>query len=103
MTETMASSDTILDLRSVSKSYGEKLAVNDVSLQIPRGSIYGFLGPNGAGKTTTIRSIMGIILPDAGEILFEGRHMDAVARDRVGYLHEAAGLYRYTKTVDQLP
>jgi ABC-2 type transport system ATP-binding protein len=92
----------ILTLRGVTKSYGEVQAATDVDLEIPRGSIYGFLGPNGAGKTTTIRSIMNIILPDRGEILFAGRPLDADLRDRIGYLPEERGLYRKMKTVDQL-
>jgi ABC-2 type transport system ATP-binding protein len=73
-----------------------------VSLEIPRGSIYGFLGPNGAGKTTTIRSIMNIILPDSGEILLAGKPLDMALRDRIGYLPEERGLYRKMKCQDQL-
>jgi ABC-2 type transport system ATP-binding protein len=92
----------ILELRNVAKSYGDVQAVKDVSLTIPRGSVYGFLGPNGAGKTTTIRSIMNIVIPDGGEILFDGRPLDRVALDRVGYLPEERGLYRKMKCVDQL-
>jgi ABC-2 type transport system ATP-binding protein len=79
----------ILTLRGVSKFYGEVKAARDVNLEIPRGSIYGFLGPNGAGKTTTIRSIMNIILPDEGEVLFAGRELDADLRDRIGYKRRA--------------
>jgi ABC-2 type transport system ATP-binding protein len=92
----------LLSLRNVCKSYGEKRAVHDVSLEIPRGSIYGFLGPNGAGKTTTIRSIMNIILPDSGEILLAGKPLDMALRDRIGYLPEERGLYRKMKCQDQL-
>lgn len=92
----------ILSLRSVSKSYGPVKAVADVSLDIPRGSIYGFLGPNGAGKTTTLRAIMNIILPDTGEILLAGRSLDRDLLDRIGYLPEERGLYRKMKCVDQL-
>jgi ABC-2 type transport system ATP-binding protein len=92
----------LLSLRNVCKSYGEKRAVHNVSLEIPRGSIYGFLGPNGAGKTTTIRSIMNIILPDSGEILLAGKPLDMALRDRIGYLPEERGLYRKMKCQDQL-
>ena len=92
----------ILSVRSVSKAYGSVQAVDDVSLEIPRGSIYGFLGPNGAGKTTTIRVIMNIILPDRGEIYFAGQPMTLHLRDRFGYLPEERGLYRKMKCVDQL-
>lgn len=92
----------LLTLKSVSKSYGQTRAVDDVNLAIPRGSIYGFLGPNGAGKTTTIRSIMNIILPDQGDILLAGQPMDTTTRDRIGYLPEERGLYRKMKCLDQL-
>ena len=92
----------LLSLRHVCKSYGDKRAVDDVSLEVPRGSIYGFLGPNGAGKTTTIRAIMNIILPDAGEILLAGSPLDGSRRDFVAYLPEERGLYRKMKCVDQL-
>ena len=86
--------DSILSLRAIGKSYGSVRAVNDVSLEIPRGAIYGFLGPNGAGKTTTIRIIMNIILPDTGEVLYDGRPLGPRLRDRIGYLPEERGLYR---------
>ncbi|MFO7608193.1 MAG: ATP-binding cassette domain-containing protein [Candidatus Krumholzibacteriia bacterium] len=94
--------EPILTLRGVTKHYGEKRAAHDVNLAIPRGSIYGFLGPNGAGKTTTIRSIMNIILPDAGEILLAGRRLDRSLSDHIGYLPEERGLYRKMKCRDQL-
>ena len=94
--------EPILSLRSISKSFGRVKAVQDVSLEIPRGSIYGFLGPNGAGKTTTIRCIMNIILPDSGEVLFAGQPLSGALRDRIGYLPEERGLYRKMKVSDQL-
>jgi len=92
----------LLTLDRVCKSYGDKRAVRDVSLAVPRGSIYGFLGPNGSGKTTTIRSIMNIILPDSGTISFDGRPLNLGLRDRIGYLPEERGLYRKMKCLDQL-
>jgi ABC-2 type transport system ATP-binding protein len=94
--------EPILVLRGVSKRYDGVQAAQDVSLSIPRGSIYGFLGPNGAGKTTTIRSVMGIILPDKGEILLDGRPISMQMRDRIGYLPEERGLYRKMRCLDQL-
>jgi ABC-2 type transport system ATP-binding protein len=97
-----AGSGTVLSLRHIGKRYGEIQAVKDVSLDIPRGAIYGFLGPNGAGKTTTIRSIMDIIPPDEGEILFDGRPLTRDMLDRIGYLPEERGLYRKMKCVEQL-
>jgi ABC-2 type transport system ATP-binding protein len=92
----------VLTLQGVTKTYGDKRAADNVCLSIPRGCIYGFLGPNGAGKTTTIRSIMKIILPDAGEILLAGRPLDDAMRDRIGYLPEERGLYRKMTCLDQL-
>ena len=94
--------DVVLSLRHIGKSYGQVRAVDDVSLDIPRGAIYGFLGPNGAGKTTTIRSIMGIVPPDEGEILFDGSPLTRARLDHIGYLPEERGLYRKMKCVDQL-
>lgn len=97
-----AGDGAILSLRHIGKSYGQVRAVVDVSLDIPRGAIYGFLGPNGAGKTTTIRSIMDIVPPDEGEILFDGRPLCRPLLDRIGYLPEERGLYRKMKCVEQL-
>jgi len=94
--------ETILSLHGVSKSYGTTRAVQDVNLEIPRGSIYGFLGPNGAGKTTTIRGIMRIVLPDTGTIEMMGRPLRGALLDRIGYLPEERGLYRKMKCVEQL-
>ena len=92
----------LLSVQGVFKSYGNVEAVKGVSLEIPRGSIYGFLGPNGAGKSTTIRITMGIILPDRGEVTFAGQPLAGALRDRIGYLPEERGLYRKMKCVDQL-
>ena len=84
-----------IDIRNVAKRYDAHVAVRDLSLVIPRGSVYGLLGPNGAGKTTTIRMILGIIEPDSGTISVLGSaHRDRSIQDRVGYLPEERGLYR---------
>jgi ABC-2 type transport system ATP-binding protein len=83
-----------IEIRSVSKKFGEHQAVSDVSLEVPAGSIYGFIGPNGSGKTTTIRMILNIILPDSGEISVFGERSTTAARDEVGYLPEERGLYK---------
>jgi len=93
---------TLLHLEGVNKAYGDKQAVRDVTLEIPRGSIYGFLGPNGAGKTTTIRGIMRIVLPDSGTITMAGRPLQGRLLDSIGYLPEERGLYRKMKCLDQL-
>jgi ABC-2 type transport system ATP-binding protein len=88
-------SDLAIDIRNVVKRYEDHLAVRDLSLQVPRGSVYGLLGPNGAGKTTTIRMILDIILPDSGSInLFGVANTAAGVMDRVGYLPEERGLYK---------
>jgi ABC-2 type transport system ATP-binding protein len=83
-----------IEIRHVTKQFGAVVAVNDLTLEVPEGSIYGFIGPNGSGKTTTIRMIMNIILPDAGEIAVLGRPNAALARDEIGYLPEERGLYK---------
>ncbi len=83
-----------LHLENVRKEYDGKVAVNNLSLEVPQGVICGIIGPNGAGKTTTIRMIMNIIAPDSGRILFNGREVDDTFRNRVGYLPEERGLYK---------
>jgi ABC-2 type transport system ATP-binding protein len=87
--------DPALDIRGVSKRYADHVAVRDLSLTVPRGTVYGLLGPNGAGKTTTIRMILNIIAPDTGTIAVLGRsHRDPGVLDRLGYLPEERGLYK---------
>jgi ABC-2 type transport system ATP-binding protein len=81
-------------LSGVTKAYEAVRAVDDLTLEVPRGSIYGFIGPNGSGKTTTIRMIMNILMPDRGEIEVLGERSTHAARDRVGYLPEERGLYK---------
>ncbi len=85
--------DAVL-LDSVHKSFGEVQAVNNLSVRVPTGSIYGFLGPNGAGKTTTLRMIMNIIRPDSGGIEIFGNSSVEGAKSRIGYMPEERGLYR---------
>jgi ABC-2 type transport system ATP-binding protein len=88
-------SDLAIDIRNVVKRYEEHVAVRDLSLQVPTGSVYGLLGPNGAGKTTTIRMILDIIAPDSGTIsLFGQPHTTLGVLNRVGYLPEERGLYK---------
>lgn len=83
-----------LTLSHVTKRFGSFTAVDDLSLNIPTGSIYGFIGPNGAGKTTTIRMVMSIFYPDAGEITVLGNSQPEAVKDRLGYLPEEKGLYK---------
>src|SRR5690606_30814725 len=86
--------DKVLELENVTKRFGDFTAVSDVSLAIPRGSIYGFLGPNGAGKTTTIRMIFDILKPTSGRITILGAPSALKVRPRIGYLPEEKGLYK---------
>ena len=83
-----------IEIRAITKTFGTHRAVDDVSLDVPMGSIYGFIGPNGSGKTTTIRMIMNIILPDRGDISVMGTRSSGAARDDVSYLPEERGLYK---------
>ena len=83
-----------IEIRGVSKTFGSHRAVNNLTIEVPEGSIYGFIGPNGSGKTTTIRMIMNIILPDSGQITVLGQQTSGAARDAVGYLPEERGLYK---------
>ena len=91
-----------VQIDQVTKSFGETIAVNDLSLEVPQGSIYGFIGPNGSGKTTTLRMIMRIYFPDQGHIRVLGEERLAAANDRVGYLPEERGLYKQMKVRDVL-
>lgn len=88
---------SILTLDHVYKSFNSVHAVQDLSLDLPPGIIFGLLGPNGAGKTTTIRMIMDIIIPDKGKILIMDELNSQKMRDQVGYLPEERGLYRKMK------
>jgi ABC-2 type transport system ATP-binding protein len=84
-----------IDIQHVRKTFDEHVAVSDLSLQVPQGSVYGLLGPNGAGKTTTIRMILDIIRPDQGTItLFGKSSLDPAVRNNIGYLPEERGLYK---------
>ncbi len=92
----------VLELSDVTKSYGSFKAVDSLTFATEKGSIFGLLGPNGAGKTTTIRMIMTIILPDNGEILFNGDKITIKALHNIGYLPEERGLYPKMKILDVL-
>src|SRR5215218_1116242 len=88
-------SDLAIDIRNVGKRYDQHVAVSDLTLAVPQGSVYGLLGPNGAGKTTTIRMILNIIVPDSGTITLLGSpHRENGITDRIGYLPEERGLYK---------
>jgi len=85
---------SIVEIQNVTKTYGTHRAVDELSLMVPEGSLYGFIGPNGSGKTTTIRMILRIIYPDSGDIQVLGDASASAANDRLGYLPEERGLYK---------
>src|ERR1700756_5635927 len=91
-----------VQIHQVTKSFGEHVAVKDLSLEVPEGTVYGFIGPNGSGKTTTLRMIMRILHPDSGEIRVLGETRLGAANDRVGYRPEERGLYKQMKVRDLL-
>jgi ABC-2 type transport system ATP-binding protein len=91
----------ILEVSKVVKRYGDYVALNEVSLTIPKGSIYGLLGPNGAGKTSLIRIINQITLPDSGEIILDGEKLQPQHIQHIGYLPEERGLYSSMKVGEQ--
>ncbi len=94
--------ENAIELEGVTKAFGRFKAVDGLSLEVPKGSMFGLLGPNGAGKTTTIRMIMNITAPDSGEIRILGHPMDRKTQNRIGYLPEERGLYRKMKVIDHL-
>ena len=91
----------IIECKNVSKSFGEKVALDNVSVEIPKGKIFGLLGPNGAGKTTLIRIINRITIPNSGTVLFDGRPITQDDVEKIGYLPEERGLYRKMKVGEQ--
>ena len=91
----------MIECRQVCKSFGEKVALDHVSLEIPEGGIFGLLGPNGAGKTTLIRIINRITIPNGGEVLFRGAPITQEDVEKIGYMPEERGLYRKMKVGDQ--
>ncbi|CAN1540128.1 COG4152 ABC-type uncharacterized transport system, ATPase component [Flavobacteriaceae bacterium] len=92
---------TILEVNKVVKKYGDYTALNEVSLTVPKGSIYGLLGPNGAGKTSLIRIINQITMPDSGEIILDGEKLQPKHIQYIGYLPEERGLYKTMKVGEQ--
>lgn len=86
---------------NITKKFGDYTALNSVSIDIPQGKIFGLLGPNGAGKTTLIRILNRITMPDSGEIIFNGRAMESLDTEQLGYLPEERGLYKKMKVGEQ--
>lgn len=93
---------SILSLNKVTKSYQNKIAVNEVTLDMPEGTIFGMLGPNGAGKTSLIRIITTITKADSGSVFFDGKPISAESAEKIGYMPEERGLYKKMKVGEQL-
>jgi len=93
--------DNLLVTNSVSKNFGDFKALNNVSIEVPTGSIFGLLGPNGAGKTTLIRIINQITMPDSGTVLLDGKPLQPSDIQHIGYLPEERGLYKSMKVGEQ--
>lgn len=91
----------IIEIKNVSKRFGEKVALEGVSFDIPEGQIFGLLGPNGAGKTTLIRIINRITIPSDGQVLFQGQPITQRDVEKIGYMPEERGLYRKMKVGEQ--
>lgn len=92
----------MLEARGLTRRFGDKTAVDDVSFEVADGQVTGFIGGNGAGKTTTMRMIMGVLEPSAGEALWNGEPMMRQHRRRIGYMPEERGLYPKQPLIDQL-
>jgi len=92
----------VVELAGVTKAYESKVAVRDLSLSLEAGQMFGLLGPNGAGKTSSIRMMMGITLPDSGQVNLFGKPFERKSLERVGYLPEERGLYKKMKVLEQL-
>ena len=90
-----------LEINNVSKTYGTKKVLNDISIKVPQQSIYGLLGPNGAGKTTLIRVLNQITMPDSGQVLLNGKPLSRDDVMNIGYLPEERGLYKKMKVGEQ--
>jgi ABC-2 type transport system ATP-binding protein len=91
-----------LEVKNLSKTFGDVKAVDNASFSVPEGSIFGLIGRNGAGKTTTIRMMMNIYMPDSGEVILRGTKVGQDFRNNVGYLPEERGLYKKMKVLDLL-
>src|SRR3989440_11345386 len=95
-------SDRQLEFDNLSKRYGDIVAARDVTFEVRAGEVFGFVGSNGAGKTTTMRIVLGVLVPDAGQVIWEGKPIDFASRRRIGYMPEERGLYPKMKTGEEL-
>ena len=96
------SADLRLEVRGISKRYGDVVATQDLSFDVHAGELFGFVGRNGAGKTTTMRIVLGVLRPDKGEVRWDGRPLDLADRRRIGYMPEERGLYPKMRLAEQL-
>lgn len=92
----------MIDIQAISRSFGDRLVLDDVSFHVAGGRMTGFVGGNGAGKTTTMRIILGVLSADAGEVLFDGKTVTRAERARFGYMPEERGLYPKMRVLEQL-
>jgi ABC-2 type transport system ATP-binding protein len=92
----------VLELRDLARRYGDVVALDGISFSVPPGQMFGFVGPNGAGKTTAMRIVLGVLAPDRGEVVWQGRKVDFAVRSRFGYMPEERGLYPKMRVRDQL-
>jgi ABC-type uncharacterized transport system, ATPase component len=93
--------DHLITVNNVSKSFGDFKALNNISIEVPKGSVFGILGPNGAGKTTLLRIINQITMPDSGSIYLDGNPLHPNDIKDIGYLPEERGLYKTMKVGEQ--
>ena len=98
----MGNQDGTLELTGLRRTYGEVVALDDLSFTVPPGQVFGFLGPNGAGKTTAMRAIVGVASLDSGTVRWNGEPIGAQARSRIGYMPEERGLYPAMRVFEQL-
>lgn len=92
----------MLKLKGLKKRYGSTIALDGLTFEVKEGQMFGFVGPNGAGKTTAMRILLGVLEPDAGEVLWHGSPLDAATRQRFGYMPEERGLYPKMRVGEQL-
>jgi ABC-2 type transport system ATP-binding protein len=91
-----------LALEGLTKRYGDRVALDDLSFAVPPGTMFGFVGPNGAGKTTTMRIVLGVLAADSGRVAWQGEELDVDARRAIGYMPEERGLYPKMKVREQV-
>jgi ABC-2 type transport system ATP-binding protein len=96
------STDRRLEIKEISKRYGETVALQNLSFDVRAGELFGFVGRNGAGKTTTMRIVLGVLAADAGDVRWAGVPLDFAARRRIGYMPEERGLYPKMRLIEQL-